>query len=88
MSHSHPHEPLVHNVGGGDLGPLRFITDGQIRLLINGDGVIEFPSATQITAPAAGRNKAQLFFRLDENSKWQFCVQFPSGVFQVLATEP
>ena len=28
------------------------------------------------------------FFRVDENGKHQWCVRFPSGTTQVIATEP
>lgn len=87
MAFSHKDEPLVHNLGGGDDLPLRLITDGQVRLLVNGRSpVFEFTKVS--TDPDSSRNTGKLFFRLDENSKWQLCVQFPSGVAQVLVTEP
>lgn len=85
MAYSFADEPLVHTLGGGDDKPLRLVTDGQIRLLIRGDGTFEWQTAT--TAPVAGRN-ARTFFRVDEAGKVQFCVQFPTGVAQVLSTEP
>jgi hypothetical protein len=85
MAFSHKDEPIVHNLGGGDPQPVRIITDGTVRLLVRADGTFEFPALT--FDPAAGRT-ARVFFRIDENGKQQFCVQFPSGVFQVLATEP
>jgi hypothetical protein len=86
MSFSHKDEPLVHNLGGGDDKPIRLVTDGQARMLVRGDSpVFEFAKVT--SDPDAGKG-ARLFFRLDELSKWQLCVQFPSGVFQVVVTEP
>ena len=89
MAFSHPNEPLVHNLGGGDDKPLRLVTDGQVRVLVKGtDPILEF--AKVVTEPTAGAQPraAQLFFRLDPESKWQACVTFPSGVTQVLVTEP
>lgn len=89
MSFSHAGEPLVHNLGGGDDKPLRLVTDGQVRVLVKGkDPILEF--AKVVTEPTAGDQPkaALLFFRLDPDGKWQACITFPSGVTQVMVTEP
>jgi hypothetical protein len=89
MSYSHPDEPLVHNLGGGDDKPLRLVTDGQTRLLVKGsDAVFEFTKVVTDLTASDQPKAARLFFRLDPEGKWQMCVSFPSGVTQVVVTEP
>ena len=89
MSFSHANEPLVHNLGGGDDKPLRLVTDGQVRVLVKGtDPILEFAKVATEPAAASQPKAAQFFFRLDPDGKWQACITFPSGVTQVLVTEP
>lgn len=84
-----PVEPIVHTLGGGDDNAAQIITDGQTRLLIQGSQpVFEYPLVTTTPVVNSKPRKAQVFFRLDPDSKWQFCVLFPSGIVQVLSTEP
>lgn len=84
-----PVEPIVHVLGGGDDNAARIITDGNVRMLIQGSQpVFEFPLVTTSPSVNSKPRNAQVFFRLDPESKWQFCVLFPSGVIQVISTEP
>lgn len=82
-------EPLVHNLGGGDNGPLRLVTDGKVRVLVQGnEPVLNFDKVGTEPVAASLPRVAQMFFRLDPEGKWQACITFPSGVTQVLVTEP
>lgn len=53
---------------------------------VGGDGVITAVSITP-TDPSV-HAFPQVYMRLDELGKQQYCVRFKSGAIQVLATEP
>lgn len=89
MSFHHIDEPLVHNLGGGDDSPLRLVTNGQVRVMVQGkEPVLNFDKVVTEPVAASLTKVAQMFFRLDPEGKWQACITFPSGVTQVLVTEP
>lgn len=82
-----PVEPIVHRMGGGDDRYLEFVTDGRVHTRLHRSAPV-WDHTTVSVAPSAVVARGQTFFRLDENGKMQFCVLFPTGVTQVLATEP
>lgn len=66
--------------------PIRFVTDGQIVFeIVNGEPVVWYSVAE--VDPDARPGMAGYFFR-DSEVGMQFCVRFPSGAVQILATEP
>jgi hypothetical protein len=76
----------VHDVGDASLTPVRLVTNGQERLrvhplepIMQHQGVVD---ESQVDTVRLGT-----FFRFN-GGKWQYCVKFPSGTIQVLATEP
>ena len=71
-------------LGGGGDEPIRFVTEGRERLLIDKNGVFQWST---ITTTPTNQPKPQLFFRTD-GGKQQLCVTFASGDTQILATEP
>lgn len=76
----------VHDLGGGERRPIRFITNGEERMAMREhEPVMEYQAVSADPTDITGR--AATFFRLS-GGKWQFCVQFPSGAIQILSTEP
>lgn len=71
-------------IGGGSKLPVRVVHDGHIIMEAYRDG---FQVPTVTTEPGVGKRHPVFYFR-DSDAGVQFCVQFPSGYVQVLATEP
>lgn len=79
---------MAEQVGGGARRELVFMSHGRIHLRMHQSEPI-FEWARVSVEPTANLSALpQTYFRLDGNGKWQWCVLFPSGVSQVLATEP
>lgn len=55
------------------------------NLTLKSDGWINY---TEVSAPSGAANRAITFARDNGSGKTQFCVIFPTGAVQVLATEP
>jgi hypothetical protein len=72
---------------GGSPEDHEFWTDGRKRASIRRDGAVEFIEIDDPAAPASN-NRGLFFFRDDGAGKTQFCVRFPTGVIQILSTEP
>lgn len=53
---------------------------------VDGNGYVQLESQT--AAPSGSASKSRLFSRDNGSGKQQFCVQFPTGAVQVLATQP
>ena len=62
-------------------GSKRFEVDA-LQPAITGEAATASPDAP------VGLGKGTFFFRNDGAGKSQFCVRFPSGAVQILATEP
>ena len=79
-------EHYTHRSGsGGERVSWQVIVNGHVRMIINPDGGVEFPPLDSGPGtPAAG---GAVFFRVS-GGKVQYCVQFPSGPPQILASEP
>ena len=76
----------VHKLGGGDRQQISFITNGKTRAALHeGDAVWEH--AVVENEPTDVSLTARTFFRLS-GGKWQYCVRFPTGATQIIATEP
>jgi len=82
-----------------NIGNLLFQAGGSANTikLISNNGIIEAYDnsggagilLTEMTAPAApAANKGVLFLQDNGSGKTQFCVRFPTGAVQVIATEP
>lgn len=74
---------------GGSNEPLRVGTHGVKRLEVeaNHPAIKMQPSVTSPPAPT-NAGEGSFFFRNDGAGKSQFCVRFPSGAVQILASEP
>lgn len=71
---------------GGAAEDYEIWTNGLQRVIVRADGSVEFKEISDPAAP--GGNKGLFFFRDDGAGKSQFCVRFPTGAIQILATEP
>lgn len=79
---------MATRVGGGKAEVIEFITHGEVRKRVRAREPVEehLPVVVDPTAPV---NAAAItFFRDRGDGKFQYCVQFPSGAIQVIATEP
>lgn len=77
-----------YEIGGGKKQRVKVVTDGHILTEFEiGEPVQIMPT---VTADPSGdiTTKGKFFFRDGGAGKMQFCVRYPSGVTQVLATEP
>ncbi len=68
---------------------MEIITHGQKRfeVLAEEPGLMGQPASASPRAPAK-KGAGVFFFRNDGNGKAQYCVRFPSGAVQIIATEP
>lgn len=74
---------------GGAKQPLQIVTHGRTRFTVSAEepAIEGQPVSATPTAPALA-GSGVFFFRDNGAGKSQFCVRFPSGAVQVLATEP
>lgn len=74
---------------GGKKAPLEVITHGKQRWIFDAEepGLRGKPVTNTPDAPAL-QGSGVFFFRDRGDGKAQFCVRFPSGAVQILATEP
>lgn len=74
---------------GGAKQRMEIITHGKKRFEVHADEpALEGQPISSTPAAPARAGSGAFFFRDDGNGKSQFCVRFPSGAVQVLATEP
>ena len=74
---------------GGALLPMEIVTHGRTRFTVRAEepAMEGAPaSATPLAPPKDG--SGVFFFRDRGDGKAQFCIIFPSGAVQILATEP
>lgn len=67
---------------------IRFFTRGTERAQIRVDSPVIDMARTSVVPDAPSARRGGYFFQDDGAGKMQFCVRFPSGVVQILATEP
>jgi hypothetical protein len=70
---------------------LEVVTGGRRRLNVRAEepAIDMRPIVATPDAPGPGQSGAGVFFMRDRgDGKAQYCVRFPSGAVQVLATEP
>lgn len=74
---------------GGENAPMEIITHGEkrVEVLAGHPAMKGQPSASSPPAPT-NAGEGTWFFRNDGAGKSQFCVRFPSGVVQIISTEP
>lgn len=71
--------------GTGNRKGVEIITHGQRRFRVHElEPIIQ---GELVSADPAATTKPGLFFRLS-GTQQQFCVRFPSGAIQIIATEP
>lgn len=75
-----------HQVGDGGKQSVCIITHGKERLSVNKSDAIFYFSEVEVE-PTVGVSRPGLYFR-KSGGQWQMCVLFPSGVAQILSTEP
>jgi hypothetical protein len=73
-------------LGGANEHPVILMVDGIAQLTVDKNAHCAFAKAD--TDSLGQRNAGVFFFVLNGDEKMQCCVRFPSGVTQVLATEP
>lgn len=74
---------------GGKKAPLEVITHGRQRWIFDADEPGLRGKPVDNTPNAPGLAGSGVFFFQDRgDGKAQFCVRFPSGAVQILATEP
>lgn len=72
-------------VGTGDRSPVEFFTFGVLRWTL--DPVSGALTAEAVEEPTGVVLKPQFFPRLS-GDRWQLCVRMPSGITQIIATDP
>lgn len=74
---------------GGALAPLEIVTRSRTRFTVSeAQPAIKGEAASAAPAAPIGRGTGTFFFQDGGGGKSQFCVRFPSGAVQILATEP
>lgn len=70
--------------------PLEIFTYGQLRGFFRAEepAFEGLEVSADPAAPPLGSNRGVWFFRDNGAGKTQFCVRYPSGATQILATEP
>lgn len=89
MSH-YRDDNFAQRIGtGGERQPMEVVTHGQKRIEVSAThpAVTGQAAASSPDAPTA-TGTGTWFFRDGGAGKSQFCVRFPSGAVQILATEP
>lgn len=80
-------DPIVTKLGGGSSDPIEITTHGRLRARFDGrDAYFELLEVEG--DPSVGRSKRIVLFARLSGGNYQLCARFPSGVIQVLATEP
>lgn len=85
---------LIGDALNGKENPLNFtlsdelIADLKASLALQDKNQIVYTQSVVQTEPTSTVTTPQTYFRKDENGKCQWCVRFPSGVTQVILTEP
>lgn len=83
-------EHFAQNIGtGGERAPMKVVTHGLTRIEVSAThpAVTGEAAASSPDAPTRA-GTGTWFFRDNGAGKAQFCVRFPSGAVQILATEP